>query len=97
MGFIRPPFKFLLFTLALSLFPIGSSPASPNNDPLVMNGRQLYRDLRCDYCHRLKGRGGNVGPALDNVGFRRTKEWMADHFVQSQDRYPQAQRCLMSN
>jgi mono/diheme cytochrome c family protein len=49
-------------------------------DPLVSNGKQLYADLKCSYCHSLKGQGGTVGPALDNVGFRRTKEWMADHF-----------------
>ncbi len=47
---------------------------------MVLNGKQLYRDLRCDYCHSLKGKGGTVGPALDNVGFRRTREWMSEHF-----------------
>ncbi len=52
----------------------------PKKDPLVLNGRLLYADLKCSYCHSLKGRGGTVGPALDNVGFRRTKEWMTDHF-----------------
>lgn len=49
-------------------------------DPLISNGKELYSDLRCEYCHKLNGRGGTVGPALDYVGFRRTKEWMTDHF-----------------
>jgi len=49
-------------------------------DPLVIQGRRLYTQLRCQYCHRIKGRGGKVGPALDNVGFTRTRQWLADHF-----------------
>lgn len=49
-------------------------------DPLVIQGRRLYTYVRCQYCHRIKGRGGTVGPALDNIGFTRTQEWLADHF-----------------
>lgn len=49
-------------------------------NPLVAQGHRLYSQLRCEYCHRLKGRGGSVGPALDGVGFRRDTDWMAGHF-----------------
>lgn len=58
--------------------PSASLQAAEN--PLVVQGRRLYTEVRCNYCHRLKGRGGLVGPALDNVGFRRTTAWLADHF-----------------
>lgn len=54
-------------------------------DPLVIQGRRLYTQVRCQYCHRIKGRGGTVGPALDNVGFTRTREWLADHFRDPQN------------
>jgi len=54
--------------------------ASPAKDPLVLKGKQLYRDYRCSYCHSLQGKGGTIGPALDNVGLRRTPEWMTHHF-----------------
>ncbi len=53
-------------------------------NPLVIQGRRLYTQFHCEYCHRLKGRGGTVGPALDNVGFRRTTEWLSDHFQNPQ-------------
>ncbi len=49
-------------------------------DPLIQKGKQLYQDYRCSYCHSLHGKGGTVGPGLDNVGLRRTQEWMAHHF-----------------
>lgn len=58
------------------------SPSS--TDPLIQKGKQLYWDYRCSYCHSLHGRGGTVGPALDNVGLRRTNEWMGDHFKNPQ-------------
>jgi mono/diheme cytochrome c family protein len=47
---------------------------------LAQEGRRLYTEYRCWYCHRLEGSGGFIGPNLDNVGFRRTPEWMAHHF-----------------
>ncbi len=77
-----------LFLFQASASPIATlTPAnsSVKKDPLVSNGKMLYADLRCSYCHSLKGKGGTVGPTLDNVGFRRTKEWLADHF-----RHPKA-------
>src|ERR1019366_2783593 len=82
----HPKWWLVAFGLSWSLAMAGplaqTTPTSsnPKKDPLVLKGKQLYADLRCFYCHKLKGRGGTVGPALDNVGFRRTQEWMAHHF-----------------
>jgi mono/diheme cytochrome c family protein len=55
-------------------------PPLQKGNPFVAQGRTLYRQERCNYCHRLKGHGGSIGPALDDVGFRRTTGWLADHF-----------------
>ncbi len=32
----------------------------------------------------MAGKGGTIGPALDNVGLRRTPEWMMQHFREPQ-------------
>ena len=36
--------------------------------PLLRIGAQLYRQRSCGSCHKLGGRGGTLGPALDNEG-----------------------------
>lgn len=56
------------------------TPSPTPENPRVAAGRRLYAQLNCAYCHRIKGVGGAVGPALDNVGFRRVPEWLYDHF-----------------
>ena len=35
---------------------------------LVMTGMRLYQEKSCGSCHKLGGRGGVLGPALDNEG-----------------------------
>lgn len=47
----------------------GSAVAKTTNRPRVFN--QL-----CLACHSLEGQGGAVGPALDGVGSRRTKDYI---------------------
>src|SRR6185312_551623 len=36
-------------------------------DPQVVAGRRIYQDMNCAYCHKIGGKGGVVGPALDKV------------------------------
>jgi mono/diheme cytochrome c family protein len=89
----------LLTALVLSLFLFSRALTTPADEAtpvhstplkgsLVLKGKRLYSDMRCYYCHSLKGRGGTVGPPLDNVGFRRTREWMAHHFRNPQEVTP---------
>ncbi|HXE74543.1 MAG TPA: c-type cytochrome [Candidatus Xenobia bacterium] len=35
---------------------------------LLLAGQKLYQEKSCGSCHQLKGRGGNLGAALDDVG-----------------------------
>jgi ubiquinol-cytochrome c reductase cytochrome b subunit len=49
-------------------------------DPLVQQGVRLYRDLKCAYCHSVKGEGGSSAPALDKVADGETEEWLERHF-----------------
>jgi cbb3-type cytochrome c oxidase subunit III len=36
--------------------------------PLLTTGMKLYQEKSCGSCHKLGGRGGTLGPALDNEG-----------------------------
>ncbi len=36
--------------------------------PLLTVGMKLYREKSCGSCHKLGGRGGTLGPTLDNEG-----------------------------
>jgi len=40
----------------------------PAQIPLLTAGMKLYREKSCGSCHKLGGRGGTLGPALDNEG-----------------------------
>ncbi len=40
----------------------------------VALGRQFYLAHNCDLCHTIGGKGGSVGPPLDNVGNTMTRE-----------------------
>ncbi|MBV8273947.1 MAG: c-type cytochrome [Verrucomicrobia bacterium] len=43
-------------------------------------GQRLFEQKGCIGCHSVAGKGGNVGPALDDVGLRRSPDWMVQHF-----------------
>jgi cbb3-type cytochrome c oxidase subunit III len=40
----------------------------PGEAPLLLAGMKLYQEKSCGSCHKLGGRGGTLGPALDNEG-----------------------------
>jgi sulfur oxidation c-type cytochrome SoxX len=49
-------------------------------DPLAASGRRLYGQLNCAYCHSIGGKGGAIGPRLDEVAPGESPEWLARHF-----------------
>ena len=40
--------------------------------PLVRQGANVFQDKQCRNCHSIGGRGGQRGPALDDVATRMT-------------------------
>lgn len=58
------------------------------HDPLVVQGRRLYGDLKCAYCHSIRGEGGTIGPDLSTVGARRDLTWLTLHFKNPQQVTP---------
>jgi len=56
--------------------------------PSAAQGQRLFQQKGCMGCHMVDGKGGVVGPALDNVGLRRTPEWILKHFRDPQSVSP---------
>jgi len=40
----------------------------PQQAALALEGKMLFQEKSCGSCHKLGGRGGSLGPALDNEG-----------------------------
>ena len=83
-----PPQKFsgpeleaiTLFMLSLTGDTVPGFYASMKVIPSATVGRRLFQQKGCIGCHALGGQGGTTGPALDDVGLRRSPEWMMQHF-----------------
>jgi mono/diheme cytochrome c family protein len=95
-GSAMPPQKFSETNLAaIILFMLSqtgeSAPgyyASMKVIPSRNEGQRLFQQKGCIGCHSVEGNGGKVGPALDDVGLRRTPEWMMQHFRDPQSVTP---------
>ncbi len=46
-------------------------------DELVEEGKVQFGRLRCLTCHSLHGRGGAMGPELENIGKKTTGSWIS--------------------
>lgn len=49
--------------------------------PEYIQGAQLYVSSACASCHKINGAGGGVGPPLNGLVSRRSKQWVDDHFA----------------
>ncbi len=47
----------------------------------ILRGAQIYEDQSCGNCHMVNGVGAKIGPPLNGVGARRSKDWIARHFA----------------
>jgi mono/diheme cytochrome c family protein len=56
--------------------------------PSVAEGQRLFQQKGCIGCHSVGGKGGAIGPALDDVGLRRSPEWIMQHFREPQSVSP---------
>ena len=95
-GSAMPPQKFsetnleaiILFMLSLTGDSAPGYYASMKVIPSRNEGQRLFQQKGCIGCHSVEGKGGKVGPALDDVGQRRTPEWMMQHFRDPQSVTP---------
>ena len=47
---------------------------------LAVRGALIYQENMCGNCHLINGIGMTVGPPLNGVSERRTKDWLIGHF-----------------
>ena len=43
---------------------------------LLASGRRVFRELDCQKCHRINGRGNTTGPDLSGVGLRLQEDYI---------------------
>jgi ubiquinol-cytochrome c reductase cytochrome b subunit len=48
--------------------------------PEVVSAAMAYQTRQCFLCHQLNGVGGTVGPPMNGLGTRRTRDWIMGHF-----------------
>jgi cbb3-type cytochrome oxidase cytochrome c subunit len=95
-GSAMPPQKFsdadleaiVLFMLSQTGETAPGYYASMKVIPSAEEGQHLFAQKGCIGCHSVGGLGGKVGPALDDVGLRRSPEWMLQHFRDPQSVTP---------
>ncbi len=52
---------------------------APAQVSLLREGMQLYQEKSCASCHKIGGRGGTLGPALDNEGSKTKHQLILTH------------------
>lgn len=77
-----------LYLLSLTGDQLSDYHVSMKTIPGPQVGRRLFDQKGCFGCHRLGGKGGAVGPALDQVGERRKADWLVKHFKDPQSTSP---------
>jgi ubiquinol-cytochrome c reductase cytochrome b subunit len=59
-----------------------------DRSPLELQGALLVQDKQCRNCHALGGRGGQRGPALDDVATRLTRDQLVRQILQGGGNMP---------
>lgn len=59
----------VFFLIALEVAGVRSAPALPAGQEslVVQQGRKVYQEINCSYCHSINGVGGTIGPDLSNI------------------------------
>jgi ubiquinol-cytochrome c reductase cytochrome b subunit len=77
---------------ALAAFLLKLSPANAglleSTPSTAVEGAMVYQKYQCGSCHQVNGAGVKLGPALNGVATRRTREWIEEHFVNPQKLSP---------
>ena len=70
---------------ALALFIANLKPGSmgvmQRMSSQFVRGAQVYVIGACNTCHKVNGAGGGIGPPLNGLAERRSKEWTEAHFL----------------
>ena len=69
-----------LYVLSLTGEKLSAYYVSMMTIPSPNVGRRLFQERGCLDCHSVGGKGGTIGPALDDVTKRRNPQWIIAHF-----------------
>ncbi len=91
-GSAMPPIKagdadleaLTLYMLSFTGEQLGAYYVSMKTIPGVPAGRRLFVEKGCQDCHSLNGKGGSIGPSLDQVAKRHDPQWIIAHFKNPQ-------------
>ncbi len=69
-----------------------TQPAGPFGPAVAAKpqGASIFAQQGCSTCHRLQGKGGATGPALDDVGDRRSQQWILAQLQDPKQHNPQS-------
>jgi mono/diheme cytochrome c family protein len=85
-GSIMPPVQLsdsqlnALAAFLLKLTPANAAELTASPD-FAVQGALIYQRFRCGNCHQANGVGMKLGPVLNGLSRRRTKEWIVQHFL----------------
>ena len=54
----------------------------------IVAGALVYQENHCESCHKVNGVGMQVGPALNGLARRHTRDWVEQHFANPQKLVP---------
>ena len=85
-GSAMPPIQLTdaqLNTLAAFLLKLTPQNASAlaNAPGFATRGAMIYQANGCGDCHKINGVGTDVGPALNGLSHRRSRNWVEEHFA----------------
>jgi len=73
-----------LYVMSFTGEPLSAYYVSMKTLPGTLAGRRLYEERGCPSCHSLAGKGGKLGPPLDQVAKRHDPQWLMAHFKNPQ-------------
>ena len=77
---------------ALSLFVANLTPDTASKlldvPPTGIEGAEIFVVSGCGGCHKINGTGGSIGPSLNGLVDRRSKQWVKAHFLSPQKLSP---------
>ena len=73
-----------LYVLSFTGEPLSAYYVSMKTIPGPAAGRRLFEEKGCFGCHSVGGKGGDLGPALDQVAKRHEPQWIVAHFQNPQ-------------
>jgi ubiquinol-cytochrome c reductase cytochrome b subunit len=74
---------FQLSALSAFILRLNTANASAlrNAPDFAVQGALVYQSNRCGSCHKVNGAGAEVGPVLNGLQKRRSRNWVEEHFL----------------